>query len=213
MSDQKTTQEPSMEEILASIRRIISEDGATAEGATDAPASDDQDDDQVGAQDDTLTLTDEVEDDDVLELTEVVEEAPEPAAEEDDDPFAPAEDEDVAAMADPAIEDPVTEDDDPFADFGDPAGDAAPEEDDRLVSEVTAAAAGATFAKLADRPAETPAASATPWPLGAEGRSVEDVVRELLRPMLKEWLDDNLPEMVERIVEREVEKLSRTGRR
>lgn len=212
-----------MEEILASIRRIISEDGATAEGATDAPASGDQDDDQVGAQDDALTLTDEVEDDDVLELTEVVEEAPEPVAEEDDDPFAPAEDEDVAAMADPAIEDPaiedpviedpVIEDDDPFADFGDPAGDAAPEEDDRLVSEVTAAAAGATFAKLADRPAETPAASATPWPLGAEGRSVEDVVRELLRPMLKEWLDDNLPEMVERIVEREVEKLSRTGRR
>ncbi len=51
MADGKTTQEPSMEEILSSIRRIIAEeDGAPPRGAAD------------GAD----------EDDDVLELTEIV---------------------------------------------------------------------------------------------------------------------------------------------
>ena len=41
MTEGKTTQEPTMEEILASIRRIISEDGPDKESApqTDAPAA------------------------------------------------------------------------------------------------------------------------------------------------------------------------------
>jgi cell pole-organizing protein PopZ len=68
MADSKTAQEPSMEEILSSIRRIIAEDdavagpSAAASGAGDASPDDD--------------------DDDVLELTEVVdrpERPPEPA--------------------------------------------------------------------------------------------------------------------------------------
>ena len=55
MADSKTAQEPSMEEILSSIRRIIAEDdgGAAPSSAAGEPAPDD-------------------EDDDVLELTELV---------------------------------------------------------------------------------------------------------------------------------------------
>ena len=34
-------------------------------------------------------------------------------------------------------------------------------------------------------------------------RTLEDLVREMLRPLLKSWLDDNLPGMVERIVKAE----------
>ena len=41
------------------------------------------------------------------------------------------------------------------------------------------------------------------------GRTLEEVVSELLRPMLKSWLDENLPEMVERLVRAEIERVSR----
>jgi cell pole-organizing protein PopZ len=43
----------------------------------------------------------------------------------------------------------------------------------------------------------------------ADGRSLEDVVRELLRPLLREWLDTNLPSIVERAVQIEVERIAR----
>ena len=43
----------------------------------------------------------------------------------------------------------------------------------------------------------------------AEGRTLEDVVRELLRPMLKQWLDDNLPQIVQATVDQEVERIAR----
>ena len=60
MADHKTAQEPSMEEILSSIRRIIAEDEPGAAGAAAQSAA-------AGAED----LEDE---DDVLELTEIVDE-------------------------------------------------------------------------------------------------------------------------------------------
>jgi cell pole-organizing protein PopZ len=40
-------------------------------------------------------------------------------------------------------------------------------------------------------------------------RTLEDLVREMLRPMLKSWLDDNLPGLVERLVRSEIERVSR----
>jgi uncharacterized protein len=40
-------------------------------------------------------------------------------------------------------------------------------------------------------------------------RTLEDLVREMLRPMLKNWLDDNLPGLVERLVRAEIERVSR----
>ena len=40
-------------------------------------------------------------------------------------------------------------------------------------------------------------------------RTLDDLVREMLRPMLKAWLDDNLPNMVERMVRAEIERVSR----
>jgi cell pole-organizing protein PopZ len=45
--------------------------------------------------------------------------------------------------------------------------------------------------------------------LGNNARTLEDLVKEMLRPMLKNWLDDNLPSMVERIVRAEIERVSR----
>ena len=40
-------------------------------------------------------------------------------------------------------------------------------------------------------------------------RTLEDLVKDMLRPMLKAWLDDNLPGLVERIVRAEIERVSR----
>ena len=40
-------------------------------------------------------------------------------------------------------------------------------------------------------------------------RTLEDLVREMLAPLLKTWLDDNLPRLVERLVRAEIERVSR----
>jgi uncharacterized protein len=47
--------------------------------------------------------------------------------------------------------------------------------------------------------------------LSQNPRTLEDLVRDMLRPMLKAWLDDNLPAMVERLVRAEIERVSRRG--
>ena len=77
MNEPKAQQEPSMEEILASIRRIISEDepadGEKAEASPDAQEADD-----------VLELTDVAEDEPEAEVAEeAVEEAEEEVAEAD----------------------------------------------------------------------------------------------------------------------------------
>jgi cell pole-organizing protein PopZ len=66
-----------------------------------------------------------------------------------------------------------------------------------LLSAATTAAVDAAFDTLA-RTAQA-----------RSGRTLEEVVSELLRPMLKSWLDENLPEMVERLVRAEIERVSR----
>jgi uncharacterized protein len=66
-----------------------------------------------------------------------------------------------------------------------------------LLSATTTAAVDAAFDTLA-RTAQA-----------RNGRTLEEVVSELLRPMLKTWLDENLPGMVERLVRAEIERVSR----
>jgi uncharacterized protein len=66
-----------------------------------------------------------------------------------------------------------------------------------LVSAATTAAVDSAFNSLAQTaPVQ-------------DGRTLEDLVREMLRPMLKTWLDDNLPSMVDRLVRAEIERVSR----
>lgn len=42
--------------------------------------------------------------------------------------------------------------------------------------------------------------------------TMEEFVAEMLRPLLRDWLDENLPPLVERLVQAEIERISR-GRR
>jgi cell pole-organizing protein PopZ len=45
--------------------------------------------------------------------------------------------------------------------------------------------------------------------LAKNARTLDELVSEMLKPMLKDWLDDNLPTLVERIVRDEIERVSR----
>jgi len=72
-----------------------------------------------------------------------------------------------------------------------------PMADPGLISHATAAAVDSAFNTLAHTV------------LGQNARTLEDLVKEMLRPMLKSWLDDNLPGLVERIVRAEIERVSR----
>jgi cell pole-organizing protein PopZ len=40
-------------------------------------------------------------------------------------------------------------------------------------------------------------------------RTIEQVAEDMLRPLLKDWLDENLPPLVERLVREEIERVSR----
>ena len=40
-------------------------------------------------------------------------------------------------------------------------------------------------------------------------KTLEDLVKEMLRPMLQHWLDNNLPSLVERLVRQEIERVAR----
>jgi uncharacterized protein len=42
-----------------------------------------------------------------------------------------------------------------------------------------------------------------------EGRTLEDLVKELMYPILRDWLNQNLPGIVEAQVRAEVDRLSR----
>jgi cell pole-organizing protein PopZ len=71
------------------------------------------------------------------------------------------------------------------------------EERGELMSSATSAAVDSAFNALAQTV------------LVHNARTLEDLVREMLRPMLKVWLDDNLPGTVERLVRAEIERVSR----
>ena len=187
-----TSQEPTMEEILASIRRIISEDEVPAEeGAQAAEAETEPEPDlEAGVEADDVPM-DEPEpervaafapepapmfddEDDILDLTEPYK-APEAA------PVFQSEDLEAYAPAPPKA-----------------APGPMPVIEDAIVSHVAEAAAASAFGHLAQTIA-----------MPGHGRTLEDVVRELLRPLLKTWLDENLPTIVQATVDEEVARISR----
>ena len=185
-----------MEEILASIRRIISEDDAPAEAAPVAAAPEPAPEPVVSYAPVVSTpLMEEphAPEEDVLELTEAYEP---PAAESIGDldistaePF-PAEPF-FAEAAPPEPEYALT----PAPAFDSLVGDSAA---------ASAASAFAGFASTLRKPEPMEAMTGT-------GPTVDELARSLLRPLLKEWLDANLPAIVEAQVRKEVERIARTA--
>lgn len=199
MNAQAKPNEPSMEEILASIRRIISDDEAKpveAEAAVSAPEPEPE--------------PASIEEDDVLDLGTEAAFVSAPAVEPPAAPpaAAPAEIEPEAdldfreteeagppapAMASVPAEPPPA----PA-----PAVAPAPQAVDMasLLSEQASSAVTSAFGQLANTV------------LSNNARTLEDLVKDMLKPMLKTWLDDNLPSMVERLVRAEIERVARGGR-
>ena len=190
MSEAKESQEPTMEEILASIRRIISEDGEPeGEGESEEAAP------EAAAPEPEPEPEEPSAGDNVLELTEVVEE--EEPAEPEPEPVPAAEEEQIT-----------------LDDGGDAGGEAEPDpepepaleiadfNDEGLVSPATAQSTATAFTDM------TSAVAATRGMGLGQNQTLEAIVKELLRPMLKDWLDENLTALVQRIVEREVVKLA-----
>jgi hypothetical protein len=66
-----------------------------------------------------------------------------------------------------------------------------------LMSSATSAAVDSAFNTLAHTV------------LVQNARALDDLVKEMLQPLLKSWLDDNLPGLVERLVRAEIERVSR----
>jgi len=171
MSEQ-SSQEPTMEEILASIRRIISEDDAPAEAAAPAPEPE-------------PVAEEPPAEDDVLELTDPIDPPAPVESMGDIDVYSP-EPEPEPAPPPPPPEPPPT----PVFSREEVA--------ETLVGDHASSLAATAFGSLS---------SALLMP--KDGRTLEDVVRELLRPLLKEWLDQNLPRIVETKVEEEVHRIAR----
>ena len=211
MTQAAKSQEPSMEEILASIRRIIADDDAskTAQrppepakpaAAVPAPAArpappppapappEPSPMDAAPAEPEPEPAAEMPADDqsaDILDLTESMampEPSPAPQFRTIDGSFDVSYEEPAEKPAPPPAPEPPT---------------FVSEERGRLMSNVASAAVDSAFNTLAQTV------------LVQNARTLEDLVREMLRPMLKSWLDDNLPGMVERLVRNEIERVSR----
>jgi uncharacterized protein len=173
-------QEPSMEEILASIRRIIadeepSDSAARAGGAADAPPPARM----VSHQPRPAPLPPEpvTREEEIDSMLARIQASPRPTPPPPEEPVASER-----AAAKPRG----------MADAGERG----------LMSAATTAAVDSAFHALVQN-AQAQATQAR------DGRTLEEVVSDLLRPMLKAWLDDNLPELVERLVRAEIERVSR----
>src|SRR3954453_15054291 len=173
MSDASVTPEPSMDEILQKIQRIIAED----EKPESAPAPTPPRSAEI------LTLTEAVGEGGTVRRLTPVETAPEPIPMPPPEPSRPQERR-IEAVA--------------------PVAEAPPPTADRVLSEATAGAAAAAFARAAAVQREK--RRGDEFPRGLQARTLEDLVRELLRPILQGWLDQKLPEILERLVKAELTK-------
>jgi len=221
MAQAAKSQEPPMEEILASIRRIIAEDDADksvphpAERTADtlaSSASDARDDGETHSapsevappREPRLSPTDAPagaprasRSSTILDLTQSMvspgARPTEPASGSSRAPEASSQPDPFEAH-DARFDDAAA----PQAPAGDTQSTALPgKEPGSLISSATSAAVDSAFNALAETV------------LVQNARTLEDLVREMLRPMLKVWLDDNLPGLVERLVRAEIERVSR----
>jgi uncharacterized protein len=183
-TSERATPESSMEEIIASISRIIAEDNRAPHPPRTAP----------GLKSGILELTEAIEaDGSVRKLAGPATAGAKPPVEEP--PLA------AAARIEPAA---------PHLDAGVAAKPEQPREN--ILSAAASEAAAAAFGRLAAAPRERRAEPELP--IAAAGRTLEEIVHAALRPLLRAWLDDHLPEIVERLVRDEIQRVVReAGRR
>lgn len=207
MAGNKPEQEPSIEEILASIRQIISDDEEPrAAGDIETPAEEKFDIPVYQAEPakegpmpssfaDVLELTNEVggQEEKSFDLSEDKFDIPLSAPIVQAEPAPRSSDLDLSFNAEPAPK-AVSAQDDIDSLFTTPAAEATTEAFTRLLGNI-------------------PVEREENKRLYADGRiTLEDIAKDLMRPMLRQWIDDHVPAMVERLVEKELEKLARQAR-
>ena len=204
-----------MEEILASIRRIIADDDASkvANPAGEAglpppppPAEVANSQDDIDAMLANLDIPAAPPGSDILDLTEAMA-AKAPAADEEPAPaFRTIDASSDVIFTDRAPDRAPEPPPEPMVRIIEearrppppaPPPPAPPALDGGLISASTVAAVDSAFNSLAHTL------------IGQNARTLEDLVKEMLRPLLKSWLDDNLPGVVDRIVRAEIERVSR----
>lgn len=183
--------EPSMDDILASIQRIITDDPSGLNAARKPRPSE------------TAPPAAAQADEDVLELTSpVAPKAPDPmdwpleAAAVPPPPPAAAAPAPTPQAPPPAPAPEIK----PAVATTAPTKPDSSAKPDTLVSDKAARASRDALNSLSSL-LVTPAA-------GSGDGTLEGLVREMLRPMLKEWLDDRLPAMVEEMVAKEIARIS-----
>lgn len=179
--------DPSMEDILASIRRILGEGEAAAATAPEPlppPAPKTRQPEPVASGEPEVFA---------LDQSMLVEEAPVPA-----ESAPPPEVVSPEPVASPPPVPQTSADMPPVPDHQESAPHAGP-----LVMPETAAAAASSVGSLL----RTLTAQRHPVAVSRGGPTLEDMVREEMRPALKAWLDAHLPEMVERLVRAEIERV------
>jgi cell pole-organizing protein PopZ len=206
MTQSAKASEPSMEEILASIRRIIADDDTTKSAQPEPEVS------RIAAPvlepalssppraplppraaprsvEPPPTAADrdlfEAQSADLLEVTEAT--------------SASSSSPSAASRVAPIPQSRRTDDvsDVGFADVAEKSAARRKSDEAQLLSRETSAAVDSAFNTLAQTV------------LVRNARTLEDLVCEMLRPMLKNWLDKNLPSLVERLVRAEIERVSR----
>lgn len=196
MTSEANEQDPSIEEILASIRQIISDDDDEKAEEVDAaeeepapepeptpepepepepiPEPEPEVESEEAAQDDIDSMFDETPEEDVLDLTEELE--------------ADSGEEVDIDLVEPEVKTPVAEE--PEVEGGD------------IFTENASTAALEGFSTLAQNIALS----------RVEGVTLEDIVKELLKPMLRSWIDENLPPIIENLVQEELSKIAGKAR-
>lgn len=181
MAAKETDQEPSIEEILSSIRQIISDDtdeGTAAPTPPEAPVVKNE-------------PPAPIEIDDVLDLTQRIDEPP-AEIEVDLQDFSPEPEPVREAMVDLSQQKETP----PPAPKIERMESAVA--DDTIFTKSAAEAALNGFSELARKTA-----------VEYNGITLEEIVRTELKPMLREWLDRHLPSLIERLVQEELESISK----
>ena len=207
MAEENEESEPSMDNILSSIRKILSEDEKSTEVAGDPP--------QVATQ---SPVTDE-ETNKETEMTSAME-VSEPDLENDvSEPKRELAEDVLAAVAQSSN---LASSEGVAGPVGEQVGDGFANESNilELTQQMIAQpppdiGAGDTILSNGPNENSTDALqelakallSKRDIAIGNKDMTLEGLVREILRPLLREWLDQNLPYLIERLVKKEIDHM------
>lgn len=219
MAGTQPDQDPSIEEILASIRQIISDDDETREAGDIELPKDEKFEIPVYQPESEPEDKTRESFADVLELTNEIKDSEEKVINYEEEKFTIplSQPEPVVEPASRGLDLDLSVSEDNYNRMPDidlsMEGSSGPMGADDIDALFTAPAAAATTEAFSKLMGNIPVEREENKRLYADGRiTLEDIAKDLMRPMLRQWIDDNVPRLVERLVEKELEKLAKQAR-